>query len=189
MNGLQLNTNTKAYLENYYKILSDMTYEMTSADLTDSISQNFIALMIPHHRAAIRMSENLLTYSDNMNVRTIARNIITEQLESIDALTAAAPLCTDASADTAVFQCRSWQIIRLMFCQMNCAAADNYINCDFMREMIPHHMGGVRLSQTALCFGVCPELVPAAEGIVTRQKKGIRQMNMLLSEYGCSVRC
>ncbi len=46
-------SSTKDYLTRFYEILDEMIKGMESARLTDSISQNFIAQMIPHHRAAI----------------------------------------------------------------------------------------------------------------------------------------
>ena len=39
---------TKKYLSRFYDILDAMIWEMSNADLTDSISHNFIVQMIPH---------------------------------------------------------------------------------------------------------------------------------------------
>ena len=49
---------TKNYLCRFYKILDEMIEGMTNAELTNSLSHNFIVQMIPHHRAAIEMSES-----------------------------------------------------------------------------------------------------------------------------------
>ena len=62
----------------------------------------------------------------------------------------------------------------------NIACAGNRINADFMREMIPHHEGAVRMSENALCFPLCPELVPILSRIIVSQKKGVREMKRLL---------
>ena len=43
----------KTYLDTFECILSEMIQEMTEVELTDSISDNFIIQMIPHHRAAV----------------------------------------------------------------------------------------------------------------------------------------
>ena len=51
---------TKRYLSRFDEILDEMIQGMTDAPLTDSISHNFIVQMIPHHQAAIQMSENHL---------------------------------------------------------------------------------------------------------------------------------
>ena len=60
----EFHASTKDYLTAFYKILNQMIHGMEQACLTDSISHNFIVQMIPHHKAAIRMSENLLPIHD-----------------------------------------------------------------------------------------------------------------------------
>lgn len=57
--------------------------EMTDAELGDSISNNFIIQMISHHRAAIKMSQNLLPYTTCVPLQEIASNIIESQNKSI----------------------------------------------------------------------------------------------------------
>lgn len=58
--GEQFSDVTKQYLCCFYEILDNMIEEMTNAKLTNSISHNFIVQMIPHHQAAIKMSQNIL---------------------------------------------------------------------------------------------------------------------------------
>ena len=60
----QFSDTTKRYLCRFYEILDKMIQGMTGAELTNSISHNFIVQMIPHHRAAIEMSKNLLLYTN-----------------------------------------------------------------------------------------------------------------------------
>lgn len=45
--------NTKCYLVRFYEILEEMIRSMGAAELTDSLSHNFIVQMIPHHMAAV----------------------------------------------------------------------------------------------------------------------------------------
>lgn len=56
----RLSNVTKNYLSAFNCILDEMIQRMTEAEQSDSISHNFIVQMIPHHRAAIEMSENIL---------------------------------------------------------------------------------------------------------------------------------
>ena len=56
------------------------------------------------------------------------------------------------------------------------------IPCDFIREMIPHHEGAIRMSENALRFSLCPELIPILDAIIISQKEGVRQMRKLLEE-------
>lgn len=68
----------------FYSILDEMIAKMTKAQPTDSLSHTFIVQMIPHHQAAIDMSCNILPYATFLPLQTIARNIITEQTQSIE---------------------------------------------------------------------------------------------------------
>ena len=80
---LRLSDVTKRYLIRFYDILDEMVDNMTCAELNDSVSHNFIVQMISHHQAAIQMSENILQYTTNLPLQTIAQNIIATQTQSI----------------------------------------------------------------------------------------------------------
>ena len=179
----QISDTAKRYLCRFYEILDEMTAGMTGAELTDSLSHNFIVQMIPHHRAAIEMSRNLLQYTTFVPLQNIAKNIIVEQTESIGNMQAVLDRCGGLSSteqDLCLYQRRFQRIAQAMFSQMRSACAGTRINADFMREMIPHHEGAVRMSENALCFPLCPELVPILSRIIVSQKKGVREMKRLL---------
>lgn len=178
---------TKSYLCRFYEILDHMICGMTGAELTDSISHNFIVQMIPHHRAAIEMSENLLQYTTFVPLQRIAQNIIAEQTESIRQMEQALPDCarlTNSDQELCLYGRRFHQITQTMFGQMNDACADNDLNGNFMREMIPHHQGAIRMSKNALQYPICPELKPILSAIMISQEKGVREMEHLLRCLG-----
>lgn len=184
----RLSENAKDYLSVFQGILDKMEREMTGAERTDSISQNFIVQMIPHHRAAIEMSKNILRYTTSLPLQEIAANIVEEQTKSIENMKriqrGCAGLC-NCERDLRLYRRRTDQIIRSMFAGMGRAAGTNRINCDFMREMIPHHRGAVEMSTNALQYDICPELIPILDAIITSQEKGIAQMQSLLKCMGC----
>ena len=129
------------YLRRYREILDTMIDEMTNAQLGCSISQNFIMQMIPHHRAAIEMSRNLLEHSRFRPVRCIAENIITSQTKSIENMQSALECCSqvkNCSQELCGYQRRFRDITGIMFEQMKGACTTGCIAADFMREMIPH---------------------------------------------------
>lgn len=179
---------TKDYLDEYYCILENMIRSMTGAELTGSISHNFIVQMIPHHQAAIEMSQNILKYTTNIPLQEIALNIITEQTKSIENMMAIEGCCSSVcSPEEALrgYQCRMKKIMTTMFCRMQNACASNSVNANFMREMIPHHMGAVEMSETTLKYCICPELKPILQAIIISQKQGIRKMSRLLRCIRC----
>ncbi|MCM1174639.1 MAG: DUF305 domain-containing protein [Blautia sp.] len=180
--------NTNDYLDAYACILKEMICGMTTARLSDSISHNFIVQMIPHHRAAIQMSRNVLKYTTNCDIERIASNIITEQTKSIDNMEKALPCCagkTNSKNDLCSCQKQVEEIFQTMFHRMQTAKSCNSIDCNFLWEMLPHHEGAVAFSETTLEYCICPELKPILQAIISSQKQGIRQMKELLRGLSC----
>lgn len=183
-----LSTNAEKYLTDYRSILSDMIVGMESAALTNSISGNFISQMLPHHRAAIEMSRNLLRYTTDLALERIARNIISTQTASIAALERVRRTCTrtlNSQSSVRLYNSRVSSVISAMFAGMESAPAVNSIDCDFIREMIPHHEGAIRMSRTALSFSLYPGLIPILNSIITDQSRGVRELRELAVELNC----
>ena len=174
---------TERYLDSFQCILSDMIQGMTSAEESCSISQNFIVQMIPHHRAAIEMSENLLQYTTCIPLQDIAESIIAEQTKSIENMQKILCTCqnmTNCTPELLEYRRQTECIMQTMFSEMGIARSTNNINGNFMREMIPHHQGAIRMSRNALQYPICRELVPILQAIITSQERGVMQMQRLL---------
>lgn len=179
----QLSNVTRNYLDTFQSILDEMICKMTSAQLSDSISASFIRQMIPHHRAAIEMSHNILQYTTCIPVQEIAGRIIEEQTKSIENMQAIINTCQqrqNCPRDVCAYENRTDQIMQVMFSDMGNACTDNNINGNFMREMIPHHEGAIEMSENALMYNICPQLRPILQAIITSQENGVRQMQRLL---------
>lgn len=179
----KLSNVAKDYLDRFYCILNTMIEGMTSAELNSSISHNFIVQMIPHHKAAIEMSENLLHYTTCIPLQNIALQIIEEQTKSIENMKEILCECSEIANDSSLvdsYQCEVNRIMNIMFCGMESAPSTNRINANFMQEMIPHHKGAIAMSQNALCYDICPDLVPILEKIIISQEKGVKQMEQIL---------
>lgn len=174
---------TEVYLCTYRRILEQMIEAMTQARLGNSISGNFIVQMIPHHRAAIEMSENLLRESCFQPLIQIAQNIIRTQKQGIAEMERMLCGCrqkTNCADAVCRYQDKMDSILQTMFDEMKHAETGNCINADFMREMIPHHKGAVRMAKTALEYDICEALVPVLEAIIREQEEGIQKMEQLL---------
>lgn len=178
----KLSNVTRAYLAAYHDILENMIQGMTEAEMTDSISADFIVQMIPHHRAAIEMSRNILQYTTNIPLQEIAENIIEEQTKSIADMERILCCCrkeTDPPQERELYQREMRRIMGQMFSAMRTACCSNEINCNFMWEMIPHHRGAVQMSKHTLQFRICPQLIPILTAIIRSQERGIAQMRKL----------
>lgn len=184
----RLSNVAKDYVSTFHNILDAMIQGMTNAELSDSISYNFIVQMIPHHRAAIEMSRNLLKYTTFVPLQDMAMQIVAEQTKSIEDMRQVICACgkiDNCRQDTRCYQAQTDQIMNTMFSEMEKACATNQLNATFMREMIPHHRGAVEMSELALQYRICPELVPILNAIIRSQKQEIRQMQQLLRCMGC----
>lgn len=187
-NTSPLSTDAKNYLCCFYQILDEMTQGVTAASLTHSISHNFIVQMIPHHRAAVRMSDNILRFADNQAVRRLAQRISEEQAQGIAELEAMLSICTQQTnpqLDLRLYQRRMDLIFREMFASMGSAPENNRLSAIYLQEMLPHHRGAVRMAENTLKYDVCLELVPPLRHIIRRQCRQIGQMQALLGRMGC----
>lgn len=185
---MKLSMNTEKYLCDFRRILTEMIKNMTEIKFTDSISGDFITQMIPHHRAAIEMSENLLKYTINCPLESIASDIISSQEKSIKNMLVVRSKCCkilNSQNELMSYRQNNENILETMFRNMKSACSNNNIDADFMREMIPHHIGAIRMSENALNFNICNELKPIMEAIIISQKQGVRKMKFLLSEIPC----
>ena len=187
-NTCLLSEDAKTYLCCFYQNLDEMVQGMTTAGLTQSISHNFVVQTIPHHRAAIQMSNNLLRFAENSAARRMAQRIIDEHSQGIGQMEEALAACnqlTNPQIDLRLYQRRMDLIFREMYSSMGSAPEGNALASVFLREMLPHCQGAVRMAETALKYDVSTELVPILRSIVTRQRQDMAQMRRLLSRMEC----
>ncbi|MGE7781876.1 DUF305 domain-containing protein [Peribacillus sp. NPDC097264] len=80
----QVNQKAEAsYLKAYQTIYKTMIASMEDAKPTGNIDQDFLEEMIPHHEGAIKMSQNILKYTQNAELKTLLQNIITTQQKQL----------------------------------------------------------------------------------------------------------
>ncbi len=184
MNLVQkLSDNTKDYIDTFYKILDEMAEKMKGVEPSSSISATFIMQMIPHHEAAIKMSENILNYTTDTAIETLAKNIILEQTKDIDKMKHMLDECSkceNSEVDVTLYQREFTSIFETMIKKMNSVPATNNLNVAFLSEMIPHHEGAINMSKNVLKFDICSELKTLAENIIINQGNQLQLMQNLL---------
>ncbi len=173
----------ETYRRRYEAILNEMIGKMENACLTDSLSHNFIVRMIPHHEAAIEMSRNILCYTTFEPLKKIAEGIISAQTQSIAQMKKSLPECErhcNTEQERYRYECEYRRITQTMFREMREACTNANLDASFMREMIPHHVGAIRMSRSLLRCPICEGLVPILEAIIASQEKGVCEMRKLL---------
>lgn len=187
-NTYLLSDEAKRYLCCYYQILDGMIQGVSAARLTQSISHNYIVQLLPQHRAAVRLSRNLLEVSNDGVVRRLAQRIsaqATEAAEALEAELAGADELTSPQMDLRLFQRRSELIFREMYAQMGSVPEGNQVDVLFLRQMIPLRQGGVRAARTALRYEVSAGLAPLLRSAIDAESREVGQMRALLSRRGC----
>ncbi len=182
-NNCPMNEVTSAYIGAYCDICRNMENNMTEITLTDSISQNFINQMIPHHQGGLQMCENILKYSDCQSVRCLAGIMITEQKQGIadmQKIYDSSANFVNTDADNEYCQLCFNEISQNMFyCMRNAKTVDS-VNADFLYEMIQHHAGAVRMSMNVMRYPIAPALRSICCNIIRTQNRQIEKMRSML---------
>lgn len=187
-NTYLLSDESKRYLCCYYQILDEMIQGVSAAKLTQSISQNTIIQLLPHHRAAVRLCRNILEVSDDCAVRRLAQRTAAQQTQAIGQLEAELPdaaRLTSPQMDLRLCQRRMDLIFREMYGEMGTAPESNQLDALFLRQLIPHRRGAVRAAQTALRYEVSTGLAPILRSIIDTQRREAEQMQALLRRRSC----
>ena len=169
----------RKYLCQYEKILNEMEEKMLSQEVTNSITINFIEMMIPHHQATIAMVENLLQYTTYGPLQEIAKNIIkmqAERIEQMQEITRTTYGYQNMPQEVNAYQEKYLEITKQMLEKMRNARRMVYINLDFTYEMIPHHEGAIAMSKNILNYRIDPRLKAIADGIIEEQTKGVKDL-------------
>jgi len=180
----QVGQEEKAYYDNYKSILQIMKRGMEAAPKTGDPSLDFLYEMIPHHEAAVSMSENILKYGHNEEVKQLAANIIRDQLAGIGKLEALKEKLIknpqiNKQAEEAYLKTYN-NIYQTMITAMQDAKLTGNIDKDFLEEMIPHHEGAIKMSQDIMKYTQNTELKTILQNIITTQQKQLAEMKNLL---------
>ncbi len=178
MNNRQI-MRAKRYLSRFDEILNQMAEKMLSQEVTNSITINFIQCMIPHHQAAIYMSENLLEYTTYQPLQQIAKNIIKRQTEGIEQMKEIARTnygYQNMIQDIKCYEEKYLEITKNMIERMKNTPKCVYINLDFTNEMIPHHEGAIAMCKNLLSYRIDPRLKAVADAIIKEQSKGVEEL-------------
>ncbi len=180
-----INQEARLYLQQFDVILKQMSASMLYPKLTNNITLDFIRCMIPHHEAAIQMSNNLLRFTNYPPLIRIANNIIKVQQEEIQTMKDIARTTSrekNSKGELNLYWNRYFEITINMINQMQNSARTPDINLDFTTEMIPHHEGAIELCQNVMNFMIDPRLRSLASKIIREQTVGVEELKQIRSQ-------
>jgi uncharacterized protein (DUF305 family) len=71
------------YLAENHAAMAKMMHDAAAVKPTGDVDRDFVAMMVPHHQAAIDMALSLLRYGHNQELRRLAQEIIATQQQEI----------------------------------------------------------------------------------------------------------
>ncbi len=175
----------KNYLARFDEILNEMATKMLNPSLTNNITLDFIVCMVPHHQAAIYMSQNLLKYTNFEPLQNIANGIIKMQQRGIKQMEEIARTTKgydNSKYDVNIYLQRYFEITNNMLARMQNSRRMMDINLDFVSEMIPHHEGAIQMCRNLLMYRIDPRLVQVANTIIQEQSKGVMELKEVEKE-------
>ncbi len=175
---------SEIYLTKFYNILGNMSYRMISVEMINNITINFIRTMIPHHQAAIYMCQNLLNYTNNQKLITIAQNIISMQQRGINQMKEILETTPEYISNTNQindYLDKYYRILNRMTVRMRKSLQSPNIDLDFISEMIPHHEGAIEMCQNLLEYPIDKRLEKVAQNIIDEQSKGVEELKQVRS--------
>ncbi len=169
----------RKYLDRFNKILENMSNEMLSNEVTGNITIDFIRCMIPHHMAAIYMSQNLLEFTCYEPLKNIANNIIkiqTQGIEEMKYIANTTPYFLNDPNDVRCYNEKYLEITKRMICRMRNSPRCRNINVSFIGEMVPHHEGAIQMCENVLKYQIDNRLRNVAENIIKEQTRGVEEL-------------
>ena len=185
------NSDLTAYLKDQDALMDKMMEDMESVEPTGSAALDFLVGMIPHHEAAVTMSESYLKYGGSDNeLRQLAENIIDVQKEEIQQMQAMADEIResgtqDEDQENAYLKAYN-QMLSGHHNDHSSHAAPNNVEAAFAEGMIMHHQMAVDMAQAILDHTDEKQVLTLAQNIVDAQKSEISQMQAILKRVADS---
>ncbi len=169
-----------SYLMEQDDIMTNMINNMEITPTTNA-DLDFLYGMIPHHQAAIRMSESYLTYGgSNRKLRKIAKEIIKEQTEEVEEMEkTAARLERSAISDTKTeeaYLAAYDEIMSERHYTKHGTTTTQSVDEAFAQGMILHHEMAVEMAQAILANSTTDDIHDFAEDILELQQEEIAQL-------------
>jgi len=140
-----------------------MMMNMSSQAYSD---RAFLSGMIPHHKAAVKMSQDVLKNGKDAQVKKWAQQTIADQNKEIDIMEAWLVKLGGIDKQAAA-------MMETSMGEMMQGGMNNDPDYTFVSMMIPHHIGALEMSAGALANSDNKELAKLAQQIVIAQTNEI----------------
>lgn len=184
---LTISANTKRYLTEYQRILSELRGAVEGASFSADFSENAIARMIPINEAVIALSEELLRYTTNVALQTLAEGIVADATDELEELRRVRSGCGACGCGRGLsrYITRTQNTTDTMFLALESAESSASIDLNYIRELLPTLQGGVGISRGALGYPLYRGLSTVLSRIIARSNRNISALNSITIADGC----
>jgi uncharacterized protein (DUF305 family) len=189
MTQKQLSHNTNHYIDTYSMILNEMKENMRKAFDThkdEDVNALFVATILPYYQASIKMCENLLRFTTNIDLQNFAQTLLDEQTKIVNAFTTNQVICPieeSPTVDTEKYIKMYSRIASSLFSTLESATIVNSIDCNFIFEMIPHQMGSIELEKNILKYELCEDFAHLLNALIKQQTENIKTLLKFKTKY------
>ena len=173
------------YYIGFIKIFDTMKKGMSAPKPAGNVTLDFLAEMIPHHEAAISMAENILIYTKNPEIISIANTAIKEQTAGVKQMQELQKFLQEnppaPDANEAEYLKNFTEIYETMVQKMGSAKPTCNVDIDFLSEMIPHHEGALAMCKNVLNYTQNETLKSIATNIINTQTPQAKKLQQLLT--------
>ena len=180
--------NLSRYLTEQDSIMMNMMDDMMIREKSGSADIDFLKGMIPHHEAAIKMSESYLDYGGEVSgLETLAQDIITAQKKELAQMNDLVNKYekegkkNQENEDAYLAKYSEMFSDDSMSHHINPSGVDN-IDQAFAEGMIMHHQMAVDMARDILDYSEQEEIKKLAQYIIDVQEKEIEQMQKLIQK-------
>ena len=165
------------YLTEQDSIMMNMMEDMVIREKSGNASLDFLRGMIPHHEAAIKMSESYLNYQDIITAQKDELKQMNELVKTYE---------TDGKKDQTKEDAYLEQYSKMfaddsMSHHMDTSDVDS-LDQAFAEGMIMHHQMAVDMARDILEYTDYEEIRTMAQNIIDVQEKEIAQMEKILND-------
>ena len=173
-----------SYLEKDTIIMNQMMQDMEHIDPSGYAAIDFLTGMIPHHEAAVSMSENYLNYGgSNDDLKDLAENIIKVQKDEIKQMEQMKQELKDSGRQDKKQEQEYLKEYQELFADHHMGdTTSSNVEAAFAKGMILHHQMAVEMADEILDYTKEESVITLAKNIIKTQKDEIRQMQRILDQ-------
>lgn len=179
----KLSDNSKEFLNTYYDIVDQLEKEVSGVEVEKSISELFIKQVVPFFNASVKMNDNILKFTTNVDVENFAKNTSEEHKQNADTFLNMLESCScacNSERDIKLYMRKFEELFNSTIHKLNSNPATNNLDAIYITSKINLSEGIVLMAKNVMVYGICQELKDFIPEIVEALNLNIGTLKSLL---------